>query len=235
MNYWETRKDGCQNPISKARYSVLVWEFSMRVRGISPNYLTVGIPYVENLIMSVTKGKISSSQSAFRKLERAIVMSPKFKNNILKEQAIKAFRTYEKKVGAIGKPGLWRRSYDILIKKEFVTHADSLFQIIINELEERFSILTQPTETDGLRLSDVEVAFEPLFEHYLKIKDDQNLIRILNVLESADRFKMKSCSAMEGIHWLEKLRDYEIISGLKEDAEKLATDIKNLGPTAIKE
>ncbi len=53
-------------------------------------------------------------------------------------------------MGAIGKPGLWRRSYDILIKKEFVTHADSLFQITINELEERFSILTQPTETDGL-------------------------------------------------------------------------------------
>ncbi len=74
------------------------------------------------------------------------------------------------------------------------------------------------------------MAFEPLFEHYLKIKDDQNLIRILNVLESAYRFKMKSCSAMEGIHWLEKLRDYEIKSGLKEDAEKLATDIKNFGP-----
>ncbi len=87
-------------------------DFKSQIRGISPNYLTVGIPYVENLIMSVTKGKISSSQSAFRKLERAIVMSTKFKNNILKEQAIKAFRTYEKKVGAIGKPGLWRRSYE---------------------------------------------------------------------------------------------------------------------------
>lgn len=70
IRYWEGRLSKTQNPVLKARYSGLIWDFSQKVINQKPSYI-VGQTYVEALLL-IAENNLQDEFQIYPKIERAI-------------------------------------------------------------------------------------------------------------------------------------------------------------------
>lgn len=91
LEYWESRIHVTRNPILKARYAGLVWEFKKTVSGVRPD-IAIARYHIESLIQ-IAQGKyLEHPVFHIAKLEWAIVLSKKLSLNDLLSQSKEALR-----------------------------------------------------------------------------------------------------------------------------------------------
>lgn len=91
VEYWESRTNVTRNPILKARYAGLVWEFKKTVSGAKPN-IAIARYHIESLIQIAEGNYFEHSVYHIAKLERAIVLSKKLSLNDLLIQSKETLR-----------------------------------------------------------------------------------------------------------------------------------------------
>lgn len=92
IEYWEKRITATCNPILKARYAGLVWEFKKEVTGAKPD-ITVAVAHIQSLIEIVNGGYFDLFMFNLNKLERAIVLSKILKQEELLQQSKEILRS----------------------------------------------------------------------------------------------------------------------------------------------
>lgn len=234
IEYWERRMVEAQHPVLVSRYAGLVWEFSNKVRKQKP-LLSVALTYLENLLSAASTDYYAHVTLIFRKLARVLDLAVKLKQEEIKMKAITSIRELEVKVGELAKPGLWKYSFELLVRNPSIGIDDALKQKIINELEAR--LLQATTTIDGMpaNLNAAVAAADYLTEYYRKIKSPADQARVLKVLhtgyESAEAF----ANAAMIIHQLEMLYERYILNGMQPEADQVLTKIRSHGPRLMAE
>lgn len=234
VKYWKQRFFETSNPLLKARYGGLVWEFELKICNTRPDFQSVAIAYIENLLICVQTGRILGLPAPREKLRRALELSAKFHQKAFKKTCIDTIFKFQKTIANRDHPGTWRVTYDLLVKTEAVSVGTSEYMAVLSWLEEWFEKAVNP-ESGQLDINAAEVAFEPLLKEYLRQDKTQAVEVLLAKMAACYEARIGVCSAGEAMHWIEKLREFYIEARMSEKANQLTLRLEELGPRLIEE
>ncbi|QMU55858.1 MAG: DUF4209 domain-containing protein [Candidatus Mycalebacterium zealandia] len=177
LDYWSERARQAQNPVLSARYADLVVNFSPMV--LSEKADIEMFRKVIDSNIQICENLLAIDIDCKKKIERALFLSTFIKDERRILRAKKATIDLEKKISVDDKPSLWGFSFRLLLlefpKKVKCTKQEE--KELVEELEGRLK------RAEKNRMI-VECATTPLAEYYHKQKDEQNLMRVLGVLEN---------------------------------------------------
>lgn len=226
MDYWAKRAKETNNPILKARYSGLIWDFSKPILSANPDY-KIGLDYIKSLIETVESRNFKYETDLITKIKRAIQLAISLNAVDLIERAKKATIELENEIAENDKPGLWGFSYDILVgNKKINLHADEEDKII-KTLELRFGELSKEP---NLNPWNAEAAAERLADYYRKKGEEQKVKDIILQLGKAYEENEKTGSAMQISSWLQHLHKIYTNYGLTDEAKAVLIRLRELGP-----
>ncbi len=228
LNYWAKRAKESQNLILSSRYADLVVDFSPKVINKNANIEIFQTVIDSNI--AICEKSLADPLDCKAKIKRALILaiqiSNKEKINKIKETII----NLEKKVSTDDKPGLWGFAFKWLILdfNKKVQIAEKEKGALIEDLEERLKRVEKDTWL-------TENAVSLLAEHYAQEKDEENLMRVLDVLEKSLKTNERTNSdallkmhAYEQIHEIyQKYRDKGFAKA-KVESDRLSKEIGQL-------
>lgn len=226
MDYWAKRARETNNPILKARYSGLIWDFSKPILGVNPDY-KIGLDYIKSLIEIVESRNFKYETDLIIKIKRAIQLAISLNAVELIENAKKATIELENEIAENDKPGLWGFSYDILVCNKKINLTAEEEEKIIKTLELRFVELSTEPNSDPW---NAEAAAERLADYYRKKGNEQKVKDIIFRLGKAYEEKEKIGNAMQISSWLQHLHKIYTDYGLTNEANSVLIRLRELGP-----
>ncbi|BDA78568.1 hypothetical protein LPTSP3_g14980 [Leptospira kobayashii] len=228
IKIWESRAIACINPILKARYSGLLWDFSKKVTGNRPSH-EICIQHIKAILLIAEEKFCKYEYTVFNKLSRALNLSLSLKHEELAHLCKKSIIDFERRVATDEKPGLWGKAFDILIYENKGILEESEEKLIIQELEDRFSRLTDLNSLD-LKINQpaIEFAARRLVKYFRTKNNSIEIKRILEkVLASIETFA-NEVSPFLSIHWLEVVQKLYKTNGLNDEADAVLSKIQTL-------
>ena len=231
LDYWEKRIDECNNPILKARYAGLVWEFKYKRTGDKPDY-TILDKYI-NALISVVEGDYSKySLSGFNKIIRAIPLAIRTKDSTLIERAKKALLNYEILKATDNPPGYWGKAFQFMLEnKNFFTESEE--KTLVQKLEERLERLkVKSIDGIGEEKLDPWIIREAvtLLSQFYKKKNNTEKIRVLiKEVETAYEKVMIDASSLQAVSWLKDVYSLYSTYGFNQEAKELLAKIQEKG------
>lgn len=228
LQYWQDRTKVVKNPILKARYADLVWDFSKPVKGSMADVSMARISidsYLEIIANELYKHEVRAITKLKRSLDIALSINDRKKIELARDAIIR----FEDKIAQDNLPGLWGFSYDLLIENKRVPLDDDQKSKIINDLVKRFNRLCGVGEGSSLSVLSAERAAMRLIKYYRRINQPEEVKRILKIYGQAYVRASESVSSLVGLMWIKKIYDLYIANGMKEDANELNTLLRKLG------
>jgi len=236
IDYWEKRANESTNPILKARYAGLVWDFKNKITGNNPNH-KICRQYINALIEIANGDFYKYEVNTFVKLKRALSLAISLNDNDLINQVKDSIINFEERHSVDTKPGLWGYSFDLLIenKNKRVNLSEAEEQKIISELEAKLSRLTT-FDTEGQKTNPwaAEAAAERLANYYQRKHRNEDVRRVLLEIGKAFDEIIGDATAMQATAWLDHLYKLYKRFNLK-DADVLLLRIRELGPKVSSE
>jgi len=229
ISYWEKRAKESENPILKARYSNLVWDFSEKVKGEKPHY-TIAQVFIDSVVEIAEKDLHKYSVDVIKKLGRAlsIALSTNDKQRINK--LADTIIVYERKIAEDDKPGLWGFSYELLVKNKKVSLSKDKKHIILNDLERRFERLLKGNDHWAAKRAAVL-----LVDYYSRLGNKEKTKEILLKLGKMIQKQAEQASPLVASAWLEELYHLYLQYGMKDEADRISNKIRELGEEAKSE
>lgn len=226
IGYWNQRLHQTNNPILKARYSGLVWDFSKPVLNKNADY-KIGIEYVNSLITTVENRICRYETDLITKIKRAIQVAISLNLSNLIEKAKIITIELEDDIAENDKPGLWGFSFDILIGNKKINLSIEEEERIIKTLEMRFEELCKGPKSNPW---NAEAAAERIAEYYQKKGDEQKVKDTIIQLGKAYEANEENGSAMQVSSWLQHLHIIYTTYGLNNEANAVLIRLRELGP-----
>jgi len=232
IKYWGKRVEESKNPIFKARYADLIWDFSEKITGAKPSY-EIAITIIRSIIEIARKDLHKYKLSTIEKLERALSLVLSLNNDNLISEVKNSIIEYEEKIAEDDKPGLWGFSFDLLLNNKKIRITDEEKNKIIQDLEDRLERLSKSPDHNFWA---AENAALPLAEYYNLINKKEDAKRVLltygKIVQAAVSIQP---SALVSIARLEKLYHIYRQYGLEEKAGEISIEMRKLGTKADSE
>ncbi len=215
LDYWAKRARESKNPILSSRYADLVVDFSPKV--LSKNADIDVLQKVVDSNITICEKSLAEPLDCKTKIKRALTLSIQIDDLERIENTKNTILKLEKDIAVDDKPGLWGFAFKWLLldfaKK--ITLEDTEKSDLINELEEK---LKRIEGNPWL----VENAVSLLAEYYASQKDEENLMRVLGVLENSLKTNERSNSdALLKTHAYEQIHEiYRKYASRFPEAEK---------------
>ncbi len=201
LNYWEKRAKEVLNPILASRYADLVVDFSPKIINQGGDISLLQLVIDSNI--AICEKSLIDPLDCKTKIKRALILAIQTKDQKritkVKERIIKL----EKEVAVDDKPGLWGFAFKWLILEfgKKVSLNDGEKNALTKDIEERLErVKANPWLTEN--------AVSLLAEYYANEKDEENLIRVLDVLENTFKKDVRSNSdALLKIHSYEQIHE----------------------------
>jgi len=218
LEYWTKRAKESKNPILSSRYADLVVDFSPKTLSKSSDVDLFQIVIDSNI--AICEKSLADPLDCKTKIKRALILAIQTSDQTRISKAKATIIKLEKDIAIDDKPGLWGFAFKWLIldfsKKVILENEEK--NELINEIEER---LKREEKNPWL----AENAVSLLAEYYAKEKDEENLMRVLSILENSLKTNERSNSdallkthAYEQIH--EIYRKYASSFAMAEKANK---------------
>jgi hypothetical protein len=225
IEYWARRSEEARNPLFRARYADLVWDFSKKITGTSAD-----VKYAQIVIdqtIQIAEGRYCEHETAVEaKLKRALGLSLAINDHQRLKRIIQTIIHYEDRIGEDSKPGLWGFSFDLLVGNKKIVLAEGDLKKIIDDLENRLERLSSEREDSLGDPFPVEAAAMRLVSFYKAKFDIENVKRVLRKYSQAFVSASKYASPMVAASWLEKVHAVLDSNGLREEADTIAVRIK---------
>ena len=178
LKYWAKRAKETKNPIMSSRYADLVVDFSLKVINKNADIDLFKIVIDSNIV--ICEKLLANSIDCITKIKRALVLAIQINNQEKIVKVKEVIVNLEKKVSKDDKPGLWGFAFKLLIldfgKKISLNETEKTE--LIKDLEDRLKSIKKDVWL-------VEKAVSLLAEHYASVKDENNLMRVLVILEKS--------------------------------------------------
>lgn len=229
ISYWQRRASECHNPLLKARYLGLVWEFTKPVVGTRPAH-TAGREYVRNLLLVAEKELDKYPTSIIAKLERALSVAISLGDPQLMADCKDSVIRYENYIAVDAKGGLWGFAFDLLIDngKKLVTEAEE--QEIVAQLQQRLDRLSSPGSDFEPDPWNSESAAERLATYYRARNSAEDVVRVLGSFESACKCIAEKADPIMGHSLYRRLHSVYMRFGLRAQADSVAVVLREVGP-----
>jgi len=234
LRYWEERSKQAEHPILKLRYADLVWDFSKHITGKSPHFL-LAHTIIDSTIAVATQGRHKSGTDVITKLERALLVALSINDSERVEKLRDTIIQYEDSIAEDMKPGMWGFAFDLLLKNKKIPISEEIKQKIIQDLEDRLSKLSDTSNKNNLDPWAAEAAALRLAGYYRILNQKESIRNVLLKFGTAFEVASEDASALQASGWLQRVHSVYINYGLREEAEKIAIKLKEIGPKVNEE
>lgn len=234
IDYWYNRSKNVVNPMLKARYAGLVWDFTRKVPGRKVPSDLYGL-YVDSLL-EVVSGEYPSHpvitvnvcNRLFELTRNNDTYFSRVKNALISFDNKYSVEKYDKS------PRLWGMLLQLIIARpKNFTEQENRDVLCLHE--DRLERLLEKLDKDESLFWTIKEQVTLLAEYYQKIKNVTEVIRVLNLLERAFDRVSKGMSGLQRTSNIEMIaRIYAHFNLLKERA-RLLKSIEESGKEAIKE
>lgn len=178
LEYWSERAGKCRNPILSARYADLVVDFSPKVLNKSADVELSRIAIDSNI--KIYERHLLNPIRRKDKVKRALVLAIQINDSQRISKAKNAIIKLEEDVAVNIKPGLWGFAFEWLFLdfSHKVNLSEKEKDNLLNGLEKRLEEVKEDTWL-------TEKAVSLLAEYYAHQKDEENLMRVLSILENS--------------------------------------------------
>ncbi len=201
LNYWIKRAKEFQNPILSSRYADLVVDFSPKVINKSADIELFQIVIDSNI--AICEKSLADPLDCKTKIKRALVLAVQINNQKKIKKVEQTIINLEKNVATDDKPGLWGFAFRWLILDfgKRIKLDEKEKAALIQEMENRLKRIEKDTWL-------AENAVSLLAEHYANEKDEDNLMRVLDILEKSLKTNDRTNSdALLKVHAYEKIHE----------------------------
>ena len=225
LSHWRSRATTTTNPFLKARYSDLVWDFSMPAIGQRPDVTFARIA-IDASLASADGEMFRYELHAILRLKRALDLSLSIGDLTRQNATVATMIGYEKRIASDSRPGLWGFSFDSLVLTKSSVN-DAVRGQLVSDMEARFARMSTDPRPD---VPSLEPAMTRLLSYYRQTKalDDQR--RILGTYAKAVELFATQVPPLMASSWLEKVHELLDVNGLKADADRIALQIHDIGP-----
>lgn len=201
LKYWTKRAKESKNPILSSRYADLVVDFSSKV--INKNADIDLFQIVIDSNVAICEKSLADPLDCKTKIKRALDLAIQINNQDKIAKVKETTVNLEKKVATDDKPGLWGFAFRWLIldfgKKIMFDEKEKAE--LIKDLEDRLKRVEKDVWL-------AENAVSLLAEYYANEKDENNLMRVLDVLEKSLKTNDRTNSdALLKVHAYEKIHE----------------------------
>jgi hypothetical protein len=201
LKYWVKRAKETKNPILSSRYADLVVDFSRKV--INKNVDIELFQIVIDSNIAICEKLLADPLDCKTKIKRALDLAIQINNQKKIAKIKETIINFEKRVATDDKPGLWGFAFKWLIldfgKKITLTETEKAG--LIKDLEDRLKRVDKDVWL-------TENAVSLLAEHYANEKDEDNLVRVLDILEKSLKTNDRTNSdALLKVHAYEKIHE----------------------------
>lgn len=233
IKYWKGRAQESANPVMRARYAGLVWEFSKFACNQRPDF-AFARDHIESLISASELNQANPGRSIEDKLERAVILSIKLKADDLLERSRQAVIDYHSKIDCLEKRGYWGFAYRILMENKNTGVTDDQQEHIINSLAFRLEEISTNTNMDEpFEPWKFENAVLPLADFYKSQNNNEDLRRVINILGEAFLKASEHADGMLSSSWLQHMHAVYLQYGFRDEANKLSVQIHEKGPEVV--
>ena len=236
ITYWERRIDEIQNPILKARYSGLVWEFKKEVSGERPE-ISICIKHIESIILVANGDYSNDTITTAEQLMRAVNLAFTINNLPLAKDAFNALIDCEDKHGIDDKPGLWGFSMDLMLANKKLRNDASQVEKVVCQMEARFQRLvgTYKTDPSSVRVRPIKLAGIHLCKYYHSLRSldkVKDTIDEINTIYNTEMERAKN--SFQSISHIEELMELYKFYGYNEDYQRLLVQLRSVSPEVNK-
>lgn len=230
LAYWEQRVNQTKNPVLKARYAGLVWDFTSNVTSTRPSH-QFAIIYIQSLIAIVEK-RLQNGIRLIQKIERAIFIAISINNKELLKKTKEVIIALEDEIGENDKPGLWGFSFDVLMDNSKSQLSKLEQTTILQKLEQRLVDVTSEKE---LNTWASECVIKRLAPYYRKKNKLNEAHRVLRIHGSAIKNKKEYSMLLQYQGAIKDLQKLYSEYGMKKDSDELLIKIKEIGSKVLDE
>lgn len=230
IDYWEERTNQVTNPVLKARYAGLVWDFASKVTSTKPSH-HIAIIYIKSLI-KIVEDRLQNGIDLIRKIERAISVAISINNKELINKSKEVILALEDEIGENDKPGLWGVSFDVLLNNPKIQLSELEKSIILQKLEQRLVDVTSENELNTWASECVIKRLAPYYRKKNKLNDAHRVLRIHGdaiINKKEYPLVLQYQGAIKDLHKL--YSEY----GMKNESDELLIKIKEIGTKVLDE
>jgi len=225
IDYWNSRAEKAKNPLLKSRYYGLVWDLSEMAIDVKPDY-KVAINYIECLIDVVDAEILKYPTEAITKITRAYKVASKINNSELTIKTIESAIKLEESIAVDDKAGTWGFCFDLFVinKCKHLTQAQE--SKLLSDLELRLARVSGSPWT-------CESAGIPLANYYRSKGKNDEVIRVIKSVGSSFENACDGLAAIQISSWLQHMHEVYIRFNMKDDAERIAKKIAQIGKDVV--
>ncbi len=232
LDYWKGRSTEATNPVLRARYSDLVWDFSKPVTGTGASHQFARIA-IEAYIEAADKHSSEPTHASVFRLRRALSLAISLGDTGLIAKVTRSMLTAFRQAAAPGNIGIWSPLFDTLYGHKKVPLSDRQNQDLIDVLEDLLKRSSDRANKSFDPWTAKEAAMR-LARHYRNAGRRDDMLRVMR----------SGCGAFEGLadeadplfatEWLDEVRKNYRQMGMKEDATRVQLAAKEKGKEAEK-
>lgn len=231
LAYWAQRARETKNPVMRARYAGLVWEFSPKVTGKSADIMMARMR-IDAVVEAANDGRHEEPLEICGQLGQVLGLAISINDPDRIKRVRDATIAHERKVGDDDKLGLWGHAWDLLFDNKKVPLTDEQRAALIKDLEDRLERVSNPSEGDPIDPWAAEAVAKRLAAHYRKEGQTQDVRRVLLKVGPAFDRMGETVAPMLAQAWHQQVEALYRRFGLNEDAAERRRKISELGPAA---
>lgn len=227
--YWEKRAQETANPLLKMRYCGLTWDFKRIVCNDKyPNWLFDA--YVQSILDVVNGDYEPHDVITVNDLESLAQLGNKSEK--YKEEIKKAFTRFDdERTKDDNAARLWGALLGYVIKNKDAFTKEEETKIVLKH-EERLKRLSSPSNKNPWAANEQA---KILADYYKSRQKQEDVKRVLNVMESAFRNNEKDMSLMQWMSNLEQIAATYATYNLPQERLRLLKEIEKAGNNALSE
>ncbi len=223
--YWERRYKSVSNVLLKMRYAALVWDFKPRI--VQESYLSdLYRVYVDSMLDICNNDYAEHPVITTDIYERLFSIAKGQPADLAKvKQSINAFETRFAEDDAIR---CWACQFQIMLdNKKIFSQAE--IDTLVQAHEERLKRLTLTDEMAKSNVWTIEQQCILLSDYYKSLQKSDEIKRILNIEEKAQRLNFPTIEPIQKLGILEQLHGKYQYYGLIDESKRLLAEIQNAG------
>lgn len=230
IDFWKDRANQVVNPVLKARYAGLIWDFTSKVTSTKPSH-EIAILYIESLL-EIVENRLQNGIDLIQKIARAISVAISIKNMQLINKSKKVILTLEDEIGENDKPGLWGFSFDILLNNSKSQLSEFEQSTILQKLEQRLVDVTSENELNTWASECIIKRLAPYYRKKNRLNDSH---RILRIHGDAIINKKEYPLILQYQGALKEVQKLYTEYGMKNESDELLIKIKEIGAKVLDE
>lgn len=231
ISYWEARVRDVTNPILKARYADLVWDFSKKITGNSPD-IFYAYTVIDSQLEIIDRKLYEYAVESINTIKRSMSIALSISDNARIEKVRDKMIELEDKIGKDSSPGLWGFCFEELLDNRNIPLTESQEKKIIGDIENRLERTTSDESFDAYAAESAAMLLAKYYRKWNRIDDYK---RVLRKYGQAVIKTTESIEPLAGSAWVERLYSLYCEYGMKEDADKLTDLIMKLGEKSSRE